>query len=190
MNTDPRFVRSRSRLHEAVLELAAELPLSKITVTALATRAEVHRSTVYDHASSPTEILRQALYVELDELRGRFIVDESGSVTELVQGVITHLERHRAIYRRMNDEDGAQIREILSTHFQTSLGMLIRRERMTFPDLNLTLTQQEIARVATQALCDTHVGVFAWWLNMPEPRDPQVALSLMELVVPRWWDWQ
>ena len=53
---DPRFVRSRALLAAAVLELASERPIGEVTVAEVATRAQVNRSTFYQHASSPAAL--------------------------------------------------------------------------------------------------------------------------------------
>lgn len=189
MNTDPRFVRSQRQLHVAVLKLASETPLEDITVTAIAQEAEVHRSTVYDHAESPTELLREALYVELDELRHTYVVHggKPDSMKQLMLAVIDHVERHEAIYCHMEEKSGAQIREILSTHFVGSMQRLFQDHSVQIPTSTLTLGQDTIHEITLKALCETNVSILISWLHTPKPRSAQDALELMHLLTPSWW---
>ena len=54
---DARVVRSREALREAMVELAAELPLDAITVRAIAARAGVGYATFFRHYSDKETLL-------------------------------------------------------------------------------------------------------------------------------------
>ena len=56
-NEDPRVVRTRALISDAFLELLDANPLSKITVSAIATKAGVNRKTFYLHFSSVEELV-------------------------------------------------------------------------------------------------------------------------------------
>ncbi|MDQ1505633.1 MAG: hypothetical protein QOD57_3360, partial [Actinomycetota bacterium] len=64
--TDPRITRTVHALEEAIVDLAAEQPVSRITVAALAERAGVTRATVYNRYTSPLDLLIEVLYADLD----------------------------------------------------------------------------------------------------------------------------
>jgi AcrR family transcriptional regulator len=58
---DPRVLRTRRALTEAMIQLATERSLAEITVADVAGRAGVNRATVYAHYQSLDEILLAAL---------------------------------------------------------------------------------------------------------------------------------
>ena len=62
---DKRQQKTRARLFATILELASEHPLADLTMSQIAETAGVHRSTMYEHASSPTDLLQTALRAEL-----------------------------------------------------------------------------------------------------------------------------
>src|SRR3546814_16021520 len=66
---DPRVERTRARLAEAVLALAAERDITTASVSELTRRAGVNRSTFYAHADTPVELLTRVLAAELDDVR-------------------------------------------------------------------------------------------------------------------------
>ena len=57
LREDPRVLRTRRRLKQALLELIAEVGYEGITVDLLASRADVARSTFYAHYSAKEDLL-------------------------------------------------------------------------------------------------------------------------------------
>jgi AcrR family transcriptional regulator len=184
---DARFVRSRERLHAAVLELAAERSLAGLTVTSIADRAGVHRSTFYEHAANPGQLLQAALAVDLDALRERHLrgVDAEhlpDALRAVTRGVFAHVDERAAIYSRLDDVGGVALQSFLSGHFLESNRMLLRQGALVMDDL--TATQRQ---AAARFVADGVVGVIAAWLEGPEPRDPEAALALLGRLLPPWW---
>ncbi len=58
---DLRVARTRTAMHQTFLDLVAERPYDEITVAEVITRADVGRSTFYQHYSSKDEILRAVM---------------------------------------------------------------------------------------------------------------------------------
>ena len=54
---DPRYLRARDRLIEVLRELAAQRPAELLTVSEIAARAGVSRTTFYAHAQTPADLL-------------------------------------------------------------------------------------------------------------------------------------
>jgi AcrR family transcriptional regulator len=103
---DPRSVRSREALSRAILALAAEGPVTEVTITALCERAGVTRRTFYNHSDSPVALLKQVLTAELDVVGDRMRADTAEPDADLTTAVrhsfgamIGHVRRHRSIYR-------------------------------------------------------------------------------------------
>ena len=75
--TDARVVRTRASLDRAVTELAAQLPISAVTVSELAEAAGINRVTFYKHFDSPSEALASTLERDL-----RRAATENGDAAE------------------------------------------------------------------------------------------------------------
>ncbi|MBM7516642.1 TetR/AcrR family transcriptional regulator [Nocardioides nitrophenolicus] len=191
---DPRQVRSRALLHEAVLRLAAEQSIADLSMTAIATAAGVHRSTVYQHAGSVDELLQQALGAELDELRAGLPApgtppEEVGrAVTAVTRGVLEHVARHAELYRAglaAGDADHG-LRGMLGRHFLES-GRLLRE--VSGVDVPLDVPGQPpaaVTDVAARFIADGTVGVIAAWLDLPDLSVDDL-LEIYGRLLPAWW---
>lgn len=189
---DPRRRRSRDALHAAVLALAAEQDPTRIPVSALADRAGVHRSTVYEHADSPLGLLEQALRRELDQLREthlRGVPPErvGAALSDVTRAVFAHVERHRAVYRRLEAAPGASLHAFLGTHFEDSSRLLLSQHALTLPPApggaDASFRDEVIVRYVAAGV----VGAIAAWLHAPDsvPVD-EISADLAQLLPP-WW---
>ncbi len=189
---DVRQRRTRAALHRAVLELAAEQRPGDITMTALAARARVHRSTVYQHGASAVDLLRTALAEQLDALREEHLVGVppeglQAALRDVTLGVFAHVEEHAAVYRSLRASTGISLHGFLGTHFHDSMRMLMARSGLVAPvdvdGLPRELTQEAAARF----VADGVVGLIDAWLDDPSPHDPAMMLDLFTRLAPPWW---
>lgn len=186
---DPRSRRSRDRLFAAALELAAERPIDSLSVTEVAGAAGVHRSTFYEHASSPAELVQQALTRELDELRTALLEDRSDAATAVAtvtEGVLRHVARHAAIYRRELADGGGSLHAMLSRHFRETSRILLARSRVRIDVEVPGVSHAEIDEAASRFLADGTVGVIEGWLQHSEPR-VEDFLRVYLAILPAWW---
>src|ERR1700752_4613531 len=104
--TDPRVTRTERALEQAIVELAAQRPVSRITVADLAERAGVTRATFYNRCSSPLDLLIQVLYADLDRSQrqkerpradGGYPAEQVLRLT--ISDVADHVERFMAVYQ-------------------------------------------------------------------------------------------
>ncbi|MDN4476697.1 TetR/AcrR family transcriptional regulator [Demequina sp. SYSU T00192] len=193
MTTDPRFARSADSLADAVLALAAERPIERVTVTEVARLAGVTRATFYNHATSPAALLAQVLERELDEIRADFLgqvaadpggVEQIWRASELV--LVGHVLAHQAVYRQgltaADDPRGSVLATLVANHVEVSLGALARSHGM--PEAG-----PEATRVAMAAafVGQGTAGALRAWLNTPAPLDPDEAVdALLSLIPPMW----
>src|ERR1700722_19465429 len=105
-HTDPRITRTSHALAQAIVELAAQQPVSQITVADLAERAGVTRATFYNRYSSPLELLIQVLYADLerghreeDARRAEGEVPPEQMLRLATADVADHVERYWDVYR-------------------------------------------------------------------------------------------
>ncbi|WP_083895635.1 TetR/AcrR family transcriptional regulator [Nocardia jiangxiensis] len=141
---DPRSVRSRAALSRAILEVAAEQPIDRVTITALCERAGVTRRTFYNHAGSPVDLLKQVLTTELDEVGAqmraestRSDIDLSVAVRHSLGAILEHAHRNRSIYRdaatgRLHPE----LYVLLSDHFFDAIRHSILTSVRRIPEID------------------------------------------------------
>ncbi|MGH1526032.1 TetR/AcrR family transcriptional regulator [Leifsonia sp. L25] len=186
---DARQAKTLARLSAAVLVLAAERPITDVTVSGLASAAGVHRSTVYEYAASPSALLQRVLRAELDELRAAYLVDvapddAAAAISGVTRAVLQHMDEHDAVYRRGLGAAGAEagLRAMLSEHFQGSIELLLDQHSVSVPAGD-ELERRTIERY----LADGIIGAIEVWLTRPRPRDVEALLALLEQLTPPWW---
>jgi AcrR family transcriptional regulator len=185
--TDPRISRTDQALAQAIVELAAQQPVSRITVADLADQAGVTRATFYNRYSSPLELLIQVLYADLERVHrledarraeGRY---SAVQMLRLATGdVADHVERFMAVYQHaLHDPADDGVYGALVRHF-TDYGMAFMA-RSTHPDLPGTNR-----RVMAQFVAHGFAGAIKAWLS-----DHSVTKTdLVEAAVacaPVWW---
>jgi AcrR family transcriptional regulator len=186
---DPRKQRSRDRLHAAALALAAERPISSLTVTQLADAAGVHRSTFYEHADSPAGLVEAALTAELDVLRDELMKDRSDAATAVAavtEAVLQHILRHAGIYRRELADGGGGLHAMLSRHFRGTTEILLDRGRIQLDVTADGAPSADVADAAARFLADGTVGIIDGWLRHPSPK-VEDFLRIYLALLPSWW---
>jgi AcrR family transcriptional regulator len=94
---DPRITRTARAFEQAVVELAAQRPVSQVTVADLAERAGVTRATFYNRYSSPLELLIQVLDADLERclrLRETRQADDRHTVEQVVRLTVSDVADH------------------------------------------------------------------------------------------------
>lgn len=188
---DARQRRTRDRLHRAVLDLAGDVPVADLSVTAVAEAAGVHRSTFYEHAASPGDLLRAALTAELDELRERYLSDpeaEPEAAVEVTGAVIRHVASYAAVYRRglAPDAGPGSLVTTLAEHFLAS-GRLLQERGIGLGPRVPGLAAGVSEEAAAGFVAFGTVGAIRAWLGQPEPRDPATFMALDSALLPSWW---
>jgi AcrR family transcriptional regulator len=185
--TDPRITRTEQAFMRAIVELAAQRPVSQITVADLAERAGVTRATFYNRYGSPLELLIQVLYADLE--RGHRLEEERRadggySPAQLLRlataEVADHVERFRAVYRHaLHDPADRGVYEALTRHFTDySLAFIAQ---CTHPDLPAANH-----RVIAEFVAHGFAGAIKAWLG----DDSVTKADLVDAAVacaPAWW---
>ncbi len=187
---DPRQRRTRRVLAEAILRLAADRPVAEVTTAELARAAQLHRTTLYQHLSSPAELLADVLRGELDEVRGTHLAlgtdsDLSTAMRGVVLAVLAHLEAHATIYRRELASPQSPVAAMLGAHFAASARTLIENHHLGPPGLDVP--RDLFVSVAARWIGDASVGAMTVWLQQDAPRDREVYLRAHAALLPEWW---
>jgi AcrR family transcriptional regulator len=185
--TDPRAVRTIGALRLAVVELASQRPLSRITVAELAERAGITRATFYNRYGTPLEPLTEVLSADLEA--GHRLEEQSRAdgrpgqvlLRLAVTEVADHVERFGAVYRNaLADPADRGVYDAMVRHFSDyALRFLARAGR---PGLPPDADREVIA----QFLAHGFTGAIKAWLSDPAvTKDDLVGAAIA--CAPAWW---
>jgi AcrR family transcriptional regulator len=170
---DPRILRTKLLLANALLEVGATKPFAAISVADLITHARVSRSTFYDHFTDVEALLFQTLEegVQVQKSVGR--ADPAiggyaaGPPVELVE-FLRHVQRNRALYRSALGDKG-------STTFLHALRKRIEidiRHNIGRVDFGQPLPEPIVAAAVTGMV----LGILLQWIEAdPLPDASEVA---------------
>lgn len=111
---DRRTRRTRSALERALLDLIAERDLAQISVLDLTLRADVNRTTFYQHYTDVHDLVASACTAMFDELVASLPViapsrvpARQASQRDAMIKVLTHIGGEARLYRALLGEDGS-----------------------------------------------------------------------------------
>ena len=190
---DARILHTTAALREAILRLAADRPVSAITVADVTRAAGINRATFYSHAVSPGSLLADVLTPELDRIRDEDAAaraaaaergagrDEFASITRRgIGAVIEHVVAHRDIYcNALPDPEDASLHRLLVGHFTVSSVQHIR-------SLDPEHVPELLDDVAAGFVAQGFVGAIEAWLAGPR-RSRKALVDTIVLSFTSWW---
>ncbi|GMA34671.1 MULTISPECIES: TetR/AcrR family transcriptional regulator [Demequina] len=172
---DARIVKTRARLQEALFALARERGLDEVSVSDIAERAGVNRSTFYQHYSDKETLLADALDVVAREAGANLDgidIDALGAPTVLID-FLAHIEAHADLYHRVFTEPGyGVVLARLRAHVYEAIVSTAESKGLA-PDIP--------ADILAAGVAGSIVGVIGAWLER-DPRPPSADAAL--------WVWQ
>jgi AcrR family transcriptional regulator len=171
---DPRIARTRRSLREALFSLARERAWDEISVTDIADRAGVNRSTYYQHYSDKDTLLAEALDAVIDSAVGDDEPPSQENGQQILLTYLEHVREHASLYRVLLGELG-------------SAGIQVRMQRrldaIILDALDaLDAVDDDLPGVLTAAaISGSALAMVRVWVEMPEPPEPEVAAA---------WIWQ
>ncbi|MET0787608.1 MAG: TetR/AcrR family transcriptional regulator [Cellulomonas sp.] len=170
---DPRVVRTRRLLQDALLSLARERDLDEISVADVADRATVNRSTFYQHYPDTDTLLADALdaqaaLVGADLTQIRPGAADDGPPEVLVR-YATHVAENVALYRSALGEHGSPV-AVTRLRRRVAALALEGLELHGAPPALSALPRP----IAAAALAGSVIGVLVAWLErdpLPPPFD-------------------
>ena len=181
---DPRVIRTRQLLRDALVSLIAEKGFDATTVQDIADRATLNRATFYLHYKDKQDLLTQSLRDAIDEL----LVDiglaegESGQmsfegVQRPVVAVFQHVAEHAEFYRVMTGAEGvpsftASVRDYVSS---ITLQWLTALQ----PDVQKSAVPLEIM---ASLLSGSMMGIILWWLEHDMLHSPEYMANQFRLL--------
>ncbi|MEZ0446632.1 TetR/AcrR family transcriptional regulator [Cellulomonas sp. ICMP 17802] len=170
---DPRVLRTRRLLQDALLSLARERSLDEISVADVADRATVNRSTFYQHYPDTDTLLADALDAQAAQVGADLTQIRPGAAQDDAPEVLvryaTHVAENVALYRSALGEHGSPV---AVARLRRRIGALALEglELHGAPPALSALPRP----IAAAALAGSVIGVLVAWLErdpLPPPRD-------------------
>ncbi len=154
---DPRALRSRKMLKEAVFSLLAEnIEISQLTVQKIANRAELNRATFYLHYEDINDLLRQIAHEIFDDLSMKvepLLEVKSSNEQEQLVTFLNYFYEYQKIFAVLVEHTG----------FKNQLSNLLKNtieKRRDARDINSTKGGASVDIVASSLL-----GIIMWWIK-------------------------
>jgi AcrR family transcriptional regulator len=187
---DPRVVRTRQMLRDALVSLIAEKGFDALTVQDIADRATLNRATFYLHYQDKHDLLVKSLHDAIDELMadigpsaasGQLVFD--GSLRSIV-GVFNHVAQHARFYKVMMGAEG--VPSFIAGVRDYMVEITLKWLTMLQPEPHQSTVPLDIV---ANSLSWSLLGVLIWWLEHDLPQPPEYMAEqfhrLMTLGVPQ-----
>lgn len=167
--TDPRILRTRQALYDALLALVTTQPYDAITVQAITDHAGVRRATFYMHFKNKEELLasvvRQHFEEVVHQIEASAAEDDFARKSTALPFIILfrHVAHHHAAYRALMHSPAAyavikQLRDTIAAYIKEQL--LLRRPAESLP-LPIDILAQFVA--------GAEMSMLTWWAENDAP---------------------
>jgi AcrR family transcriptional regulator len=184
--SDPRSIRTRSQLRDALMKLVAEKQFASLSIQDVTREAGLNRTTFYLHYSGLHELLEDCAQTLFKQLRAdiysKKFIGFFGDPTVLVpyiESVFRHLEQHAQFYRAMLGRQGDPLFRGLYQEFLSELIFEPITGQSSIDDSNPQLAMN------LRFFSAGFTGVAAWWLEKGMPISvEQASLQIARDVLP------
>ncbi|MGG3740512.1 TetR/AcrR family transcriptional regulator [Paenibacillus chibensis] len=154
---DPRALRSKKMLKDAVFSLLADHPeISQLTVQKIAKRAELNRATFYLHYEDLNDLLRQIVHEIFDDLSMKvepLLQLKSESEQEQLVTFLSYFYEYRQVFAVLVEHPG------FKKHLSNLLKSTIEKRREA-RNINSAKGVASVDIVSSSLL-----GVIMWWIK-------------------------
>ena len=174
---DPRVVRTRQLLREALVALILERGYDAISIQDITDRAGLRRATFYLHYRDKDELLLGLLRDTLDELMQQMAKQAPPSYTAETQRaedelIFRHVQAHANLYRAILSGQGAAeitrgIRDFVAGRIREHCA-----RSYAAPDLTMPL------EVVANYLAAVKLNMVIWWLDRGLPYPPEQMAAM------------
>lgn len=187
---DPRALRTRAKLEQALMEIAARRGFPAATVQEVSRRAQVSRSTFYRHFRNTRELLDK-VFADLQEQGARqpirsVVVDQRQLPIEAPPSLVVlirQIQKRAPFFRTML---GPQADPDLTKRLRWLLEQQLQRVILLTDGRHLVSENDDA--LALRYVCFAVIGVLAWWLQAGQPisvEDLAIAISRCNLAALR-----
>jgi AcrR family transcriptional regulator len=179
-STDPRIVRTRKLLQQALVNLMKEKPFDNISVQDIAEAATINRATFYDHYPDKFALLECTVGTRFNELLAERGVNFASTCASALKAMILGVCDFIANSQQLCSEKGGQ----MEPHMESAIIAVVRRmllENLENHPSGQPISPQMIATTASWAI----YGAAKEWAQTPNrPPSHAVADTIVTLVWP------
>jgi AcrR family transcriptional regulator len=186
---DRRVRRTRASLQRALIELVAEQDLSAISVADVVDRADVSRSTFYDHYRDVHELAEAACTSMIDDMLAPLTDPGAANPSEpgedpnpAVTAFFTHFAEHARLYRSLLGPTGSA--RVIEHVRQRTTAAAMRSTLLPAPDDNQQPAAGDPADLSREVpaafVAGALLGVATDWLQRGCPRTPREITILTQ----------
>jgi len=165
--TDPRVIRTRQLLRDALISLIQERGFETIKTQDITTRATLNRATFYLHYRDKNDLLIKSMYDLLEELETAVgtppVIDSQVTMDFAIKPLVAifeHFAQHARFYRVMLCEVGVPSIIDELQHYIEHVALQWMGQLQSNPKLRLVEAEMVIKFVST-----AYIGVVKWWLE-------------------------
>jgi AcrR family transcriptional regulator len=170
MAVDRRIAKSRAAIEQAFVALMAEQSFDKITMRAVADRANVNRGTVYLHYADKFDLLDRIVENHFDTLRRLCRSASNLTYTEGNHVWFDYFAQHHTFFETMLAGDGARL-------FRERFRTMVLEELRADVDADGAVNAGLEPEIVLQFLASAVVGTVEWWLRYGMPLPPAVIAA-------------
>lgn len=164
-HTDPRVLRTRALLGQALVELVAERGFASLTIQDITERATLNRATFYLHYHDKNELLEDVF----ERLIGAAIPPPPGPESAIdprkpICAMLEHVSEYAGFYRAILGEQGVPA---FANRMRTKISGLIGAWLARTPGSEKPVS--EPPEVIVTYIASAYLGVISWWLENNQP---------------------
>ena len=174
---DPRVVRTRQMLREALIASILEKGYDGTSIQDITDRAGLRRATFYLHYRDKDELMFSLIRDMLDDLMRKIEDQSSHNFSAASQGsedllTFLHVQQHADLYRAVLRGQGAveitrAVRDYLAGHIRETC-------TLRHPDIDLSMPLEVLANY----LAAVKLNMVIWWLDSGMPYPPQEMAAM------------
>ncbi|CAI6044233.1 TetR/AcrR family transcriptional regulator [Cohnella sp. JJ-181] len=183
--TDPRIVRTRRLLRDALVELLEEMEIEKISVNRLAERATINRVTFYLHYRDIPDMMEKMADDMIEDIRAILRLNEANPLADkdgewpLMVNLLEHMAEHFRFYKVIL----ATKRTTVFTERLLKLLSDMVIDRVERPEGEAGLAATGIKRdIAVWYGSSALIGTIIAWLRADMPYTPQFMAKQFSLL--------
>lgn len=186
---DARILRTREQLRVAVLEIAESHEINSVSVTTMARMAGINRTTFYQHALSPADLLTDVLTQEISDIRERHMpailtdpADKREPMWSGMRDLIDYLVKREAVYRRHMHSVAPSMHSILAQQIETATLRLFGEDV-----LGKLAADSDAWPIAASHYAHGIAAALLKWIDRGPPYDRAFLEEVLDAIRPIWY---
>lgn len=176
---DPRVIRTRQLIQNALIELLQEMDISKITVNKLSQRATINRVTFYLHYHDIPDLyekMAEEMVEDIKKIMGKHQVSEDEIQWNVLEEVLIYIADNAKFYKVVL---GERTTPIFTNRILSTMKGIIKNRLLHRVHDDSSEVQKEILLWYISA---AFIGSISYWLREDMPYSPKYLAKQLSLL--------